>query len=498
MDSKLRQLLISLVLGIGLILNLFTLFSILNWKESVLELPIARAAGPRYVAPIPTGTDIGNDCLNNATPCATIQHAVDLADPGDEIRVAAGTYTDVFTHVSVLFSPSVITQTVYVSKSIIIRGGYTTTNWNISNPLSNLTVFDAQGMGRVIAIEAPALDRPISVTIEGLRITNGDATGQVGCGGGGGIYGCAVTATLLNNYVFNNSSSGSGGGVVLFGSSQGGLLTLVGNRITTNTVTSAGGPSDSYGGGVALGIPGTNGATTLDNNTIRNNSAIGNGSSKVAAGGGLYIDVYSVSLNNNIIQTNEAKGINDAMGYGGGLSFEKGNVSMTNNVVSDNWISGPGSGAGLIFKPLVGTFTDSQAHLLHTTVARNSGGDGSGISVLTSTTFLTNTIIASHTLGISVAAGSTATLNGVLWFNNTTDNITGSGKITLNNETTGDPVFSSDGYHLELSSTAIDKGVSTGLMTDIDGETRDFALPDLGADEAMIGRFLFLPIILHN
>jgi len=45
----------------------------------------------RYVAP--GGTDEGNDCRHSENPCATLQHAVDVAHGGDELRVAAGTYT---------------------------------------------------------------------------------------------------------------------------------------------------------------------------------------------------------------------------------------------------------------------------------------------------------------------------------------------------------------------------------------------------------------------
>jgi hypothetical protein len=65
-------------------------------------------------------------------------------------------------------STGVVTQVVYISKTITLRGGYTTTNWTTSDPEANPTTLDAQGQGRVFYITGD-----ISPTIEGLRIVAG-------------------------------------------------------------------------------------------------------------------------------------------------------------------------------------------------------------------------------------------------------------------------------------------------------------------------------------
>jgi hypothetical protein len=62
------------------------------WVVSGGGRPV-RAVGPLCVAL--TGTDTGNNCQNSASPCASLQRAVDVAEAGDEMLVASGTYTGV-------------------------------------------------------------------------------------------------------------------------------------------------------------------------------------------------------------------------------------------------------------------------------------------------------------------------------------------------------------------------------------------------------------------
>ena len=97
----------------------------------------------------------------------TVQAAVDAATDGDTVKIA-GYCTGVSIRAGV-------TQTVYISKTLAMAGGYTTTNWVEPDPVGNPTMLDAEGQGRVLCITGD-----ISPTIEGLRITGGDATGLGG------------------------------------------------------------------------------------------------------------------------------------------------------------------------------------------------------------------------------------------------------------------------------------------------------------------------------
>jgi hypothetical protein len=158
------------------------------------------------------------------------------------------------------------------------------------------------------------------------------------------------------------------------------------------------------------------------------------------------------------------------------LYLETSDPALTNNVVADNQVTDRGSGLYIE--------ENSSLHLVHNTFARNSGGDGSGVHITTaSTVVLTNTILVSHTVGITVAAGSAATLESTLWFANGADS-GGTGTINTTHDYTGDPAFAADGYHLRDSSAALDRGVDAGVTTDIDGEARpQGAGYDIGADE---------------
>ena len=75
-------------------------------------------AGPRYVDDT-GGSDVLNDCLAAGTPCATIQHGIDVACVGETVNVAAGTYT----------------ENVIVNKTVTVQGAGegSTTVYPLSN-----------------------------------------------------------------------------------------------------------------------------------------------------------------------------------------------------------------------------------------------------------------------------------------------------------------------------------------------------------------------------
>jgi hypothetical protein len=145
----------------------------------------------------------------------------------------------------------------------------------------------------------------------------------------------------------------------------------------------------------------------------------------------------------------------------------------------------------------------------HSTVARNTGGDGSAIYVTSgslpgsgpSTVLMVNTILASQAIGVTVMPGPewythTATLGYTLWDGAGVLN-TGAGDFTEAFTMIGGASFCSDGYHICPASDAIDQALPVGVTFDIDRQARPArAGYDLGADEMYLS--VYLPLVLRG
>ncbi len=451
----------------------------------------------RYVAT--TGSDSANDCSDSLSPCATIQHATDVSSANDEIRVASGTYTDVHGRQKMdIAATGLVTQVVYLSQTLTLRGGFSPSDWTTPHAGVNLTILDAQTLGRVIYITGN-----ISPTITGFSLTNGNAAGLGGSlytASGASVYVITASAVISENIIDHNGQVGFthvGGGIFL----QNSHSTLNGNRISNNTAGGGGGimaeassvtidgnsiynnvAQSGFGGGLAL--ESFSGTAIVNGNIISGNQA--------ATGGG--IETYfggSLTISGNRIVSNTAKF--GGTGIGGGLRIFLGYPILVNNVIADNFADG--SGSAVYLDRAFPSFS-------YTTIARNRGGDGSAIYVTNnsgsfSQPSFVNTILFSQTVAITTTTlTNTVTLDGVLWSGNGL-NTGGPGQFIVTHAYTGSAAFAADGYHLTAASAAIDRGVSTAVTTDIDGQPRPMGrASDLGADEFVPQ--IFLPLVLKN
>ncbi len=302
----------------------------------------ARAAGTqRYVAP--GGADNANNCTNSNNPCATLQRAVDVALQGDEILVASGIYTNVTFNAS-----SSSTQTVYINKTLTLRGGYTVINWTVPDPIVNQTILDARGLGRVIYIAGSA-----SPIVAGFIIQNGNMGSH---GNGGGIYIQSGAPLIAANVIFNNMAY-LGGGVY----NNAGSPRLERNTIYSNTATTSGGGVFSDGG-----MP-------ISRNDIFYRNLAGSNS------GGLGNNISStfVVQNDVFYQNTAVTGGGSGLGVGGGLG-NSGNLVLTNAIVADN--AAVTSGGGIYNFPGAATSID-YSDVVSNTAPGGSDFSGEGITI---------------------------------------------------------------------------------------------------------------------
>ena len=496
-----------------------------------LSVGASPAANTRYVAV--TGNDSSNDCTISAAPCRTVQYAVDESDPDDEIRVATGVYTDIHARDG-------MTQVVYISKTVTIRGGYSS-DFSTWNPATYPTTLDAQQQGRVVSIVGSS----VGSVLDNFTITGGDATGVTnncpsaggtsqGCGGGVFIY--RAHPTIENNIVIGNvaavsvgGNSASGGGLCLSWAT-GSVITgnliisntaslgdrgmgggihlyypydvLVGsNQILSNTATTHS-SLNGWGGGIAIG--GGGGTATIQDNWFEGNRTNSGGGGE---GAGIY-NWYSCShfAGNRVVGNYGQQAV--YLGFYDLGRFESNQVVDNSTATGVKVVNGSTSGSTLVNNVIAHSGDRTLAlsaysgapltvTLIHNTLI---GADtGSGVTIETGyvTLLMTNTIVANHTWGITntVPASSTVAADHTLFWVNNQDGILGTNPIY------GAPAFidlGEGGYHLGPGSAAIDAGVDTGEVSDIDGDPRPFgSAPDIGADEAQWWR-VFLPLALRN
>jgi hypothetical protein len=328
--------------------------------------------------------------------------------------------------------PAGKSQVVQIAKSLILQGGYRLSDWYDAQPFTFPTVLDGQHLGRGMLIDGNP-SQPIDVTVDGLQIKNGRASA------GGGVSGTGVHLTLQRSIVSDNQATGSGGGLSISNSSS---LSLDTSRVISNT-------AGDTGGGLALNSP-------ISTSTLSQAWVFGN---RAAAGGG-------------------------------GLYLSGGQVTLDRVILVDNAVTQPAAaGSGLVAG-------NAKINLMHLTLARNTGGAGSGLSLSgASVLTATNLLAAGQVVAISITAPSTSTVDGVLWGTGTTwansANTAGSGSVSVQHAYTGDPLFVSldpanlkTYFHLGELSPARDRSVSTPAgYRDINNLPAYNTIADLGAAE---------------
>ncbi len=462
--------------------RLYRILVVVGLPVLILSLVIFRPAVARDNAltkPSPAlaqcFTSLGATTSYSSANSLAVQAAIDAASPGSVVKIA-GYCKDTVVR-------SGLTQTAYISKALTLIGGYTTADWNTSNPLANPTVLDANHTGRVIYATAP-------ITVENLTLQNGTVNGVNSRGGG--LY-ANQAVVVSNTKLLTNTATGStgeGGGVFAFTT-----LSLNGSRLIDNIAGYSGGGAFSLGNAVVTGsyfqknVSGYTGGglTTLGDLTTTDTFFVSN--TAISLGGGVYSE-GATQLTGGLFLNNT----NSFNGDGAFIYNWQGGHSRIVNVlfIHDSGFS------GYAMLGLYGAIS-STTDIVHVTIADPILNSNSAIRVFSGTVYITNTIVASHSIGIEQFDGLVRADYDLFYGNGS--NLSGTVSAGTHNQF-GNPLFvsaPSDNYHLKDGSAAINNGTNAGVYVDNDGTLRPQAgLFDIGAYEWVFPFSIDLPLVLKN
>lgn len=382
----------------------------------------------------------------------SIQDAVTNGPENTPLTIAAGTFT----------------ENVSISRSIILVGAG-----------SGQTIIDGNAADSVIMVSGA-----VNVSISGVTIRNGDASGV----DGGGLLNEGGTVTLSNSVVENNLAPNGAGitndGTMTLNSvtvrnntadelvsnvsicndcAGGGILnldvmTITNSIIHGNTADFGGGIDNagmghltatnitvydnaaentvSQGGGIEnLGVMSVTGSE-VRNNTARNGAGLFNeGTLTVSSsnihdntadgrGGGLH-NSFSLTVQTSNIHHNQAGG-----GGGGGISTESGTVVLDQSAVYSNIATGSGGGIVNNVDAVTGvnSFTITNSTISGNGTAGQGGGlrnAGSAVTHLNNVTFNNNTATVVNGQTISVLAGTVTAKNTIIALSGSGTNCSG-------------------------------------------------------------------------
>lgn len=303
-----------------------------------LAAPAAASAAVRRVD-VGAGSDAGS-CGAVATPCASIQRAVNLSQSGDEILVASGVYT-----YQAAADPCASSDTgvvCIVNKQLTIRGGFAGGNWMSPDPAANPTVIDGTQSHRGILVTRTFPGAPAtSLVLDGFTVRDGRAFGGLGPPDGNSGHGGGLKAALVDRLVVRD-------------------VTFLDNRaVGATTASGAGGAALGGGLFVNTASPLPNTVVRLDRVRFEGNQAnggIGPDRGGLGHGGGLLVSfaslvAFDIDLVGNFATaaSSTGAGVADGLradGLGGGLALANGTSAQIERLTAIDNVASGGAATG--------------------------------------------------------------------------------------------------------------------------------------------------------
>lgn len=374
------------------------------------------------------------ETLNVPAQFATIQAAIDAADPGDTILVAPGTYVE----------------------NIAIEGKAV----NLVGAGAGQTFLKGVDASNKPTVRFSNVDQ--TAKLSGFTITNGYSWGD---GAGGGVDIADASPTVEYNEITGNSSRVVGAGISIHGANANAVIRN--NDIHDNFSRTTPGSYEGSGAGIYVG---GNAKADIRDNKIRANRAWAKGggifAGPIYAGGMVLGPAASVVIERNVVQGNSGD-------FEGGIVVSQipasGKAEIRNNLVLSN-TSGIASGAGI-------TVWNSNALVVNNTVAGNFGGQPANAGIrfdsLSRGDVRNNIVYGNDEYGIDAPSTVKVAYNDVYMHSKSSYSggaTSGIGGIAV------DPLFvnaATGDYRLKSGSIAINAGDPSVTYLDKDGTRND-------------------------
>ncbi|HEX7050118.1 MAG TPA: hypothetical protein VF188_07965, partial [Longimicrobiales bacterium] len=363
-------------------------------------------SGARGIIFVDAGAAAGGDGTSWAKAYTDLQNALAVAGAGDEVWVAAGTYTP----------GTARNATFQLASGVAVYGGFTGTETDRgarnSDPATNGTILsgdvngddtsggsNAENVYHVVT----ASGTDATAVLDGFTITAGNANlNNANDSNGGGMYNGGGSPTLANLRFLGNTANRYGGGMY----NSGGSPALSDVAFEDNTA--------GYGGGMGSESSST---PALDDVTFTSNTATN-------FGGGLYNEASNPVLTGVTFTTNSAL-------HGGGMADVNGSVSTLRNVTFTG-NTATSSGGGLANE------AGGESVLVDVHFFSNTAAFGGGLMALASSPKIANAVFSGNT---ATSGGGGASVGGtgspepvfvnVLFTGNTVTGTSGGGGLEI-------------------------------------------------------------------
>jgi hypothetical protein len=283
----------------------------------------------------------------------------------------------------------------------------------------------------------------------------------------GGALHAVGSLTLTDSNIYSNTSTSYGGAISV---DSGGLF-VQGGRFAYNAAPGG------TGGAVSTGV----GPNQINGAYFANNTA--DAGSAIATGFGLGASTTTISSTQFFDNVGGSAGAVEAV-------FNNTSLRVVNSLFDGNTTSLTGQGAGVYVNSYLG-----HATLLYDTFAGILLNPGQAVAVVSATAGISDSIFFRYSVAISVATTS-ASADYNLFFENGLNKF---GSVSGGaHDVNADPLFVNapqDDYHLSAGSPAIDASADVGVYTDFEGDPRPFGAADIGFDERVVLRYLYLPLV---